>query len=169
MTNEVYDKLAAALNARSITYPSVPCDEFYALIEELFTREQAEIAANMPVKPISSEDLATKIKGTNVAGLTKKLDEMADRGLVRVKEKSGKRLYELMPFVPGIVELQFMHGRVDERTKHLAQLFKSYAKAMKSIMLTMAPPPPAEKTAPAEKYPLMRKYMTGLRFCLMTR
>jgi hypothetical protein len=43
MTQEVYNKLADALNARSMTYPSVPCDEFYSLAEELFTPEQAEI------------------------------------------------------------------------------------------------------------------------------
>ncbi|HUW46611.1 MAG TPA: hypothetical protein VMW50_12550, partial [Dehalococcoidia bacterium] len=145
MTREVYNKLAEALNARSIAYPSVPCDEFYVLAEEIFTPEQAEIASNMPVDAVSAEELAAEMKASDVAGLSKQLDEMADRGLVRVKEKAGNRLYELMPLVPGIIELQFMHGRTDERTKRLAQLFKSYGKAVKNM------PPPAPTPAPIEK------------------
>ena len=145
MTQEVYNKLAEALNARNMTYPSIPCDEFYVLAEEIFTPEQAEIASNMPVDPVSAAELAAEMKASDVAGLSKQLDEMADRGLVRVKEKAGNRLYELMPLVPGIIELQFMHGRTDERTKRLAQLFKSYAKAVKNM------PPPAPTPAAIEK------------------
>ena len=149
MTQEVYNKLAEALNARNMTYPSVPCDEFYVLAEEIFTPEQAEIASNMPVDPVSAEELVAEMKASDVAGLSKQLDEMADRGLVRVKEKAGNRLYELMPLVPGIIELQFMHGRTDERTKRLAQLFKSYGKAVKNM-------PPAAPTPAAIEKPKAR-------------
>ncbi|MCJ7655278.1 MAG: hypothetical protein MUO97_08305 [Dehalococcoidia bacterium] len=53
MTEEVYKKLADALNARSVTYPSIPCDEFYALAKELFTPEQAEIASSMPLSSVT--------------------------------------------------------------------------------------------------------------------
>jgi electron transport complex protein RnfB len=151
MTREVYDKLAEALNARSMTYPSVPCEEFYVLVQELFTPEQAEIASNMPLDPISAQDLASKIKDADADGLSSKLDEMASKGLLRIKEKNSKRLYELMPWVPGIIELQFMHGRTDERTRHLAQLFKSYAKAMKNIMRTMTSPPAVAGPATSRK------------------
>ncbi|OGN93484.1 MAG: hypothetical protein A2Z75_00655 [Chloroflexi bacterium RBG_13_50_10] len=150
MTREAYDKLAEALNARSAIYLSVPCDEFYILVDALFTPEQVEIASNMPLDQVSAEELATKMKSSDVAGLSKQLDEMTDRGLVRLKEKTGKRMYELMPLVPGIIELQFMHGRADERTRRLAQLFKSYAKAVKNM------PPPAPAPAIIEK-PKARK------------
>jgi ferredoxin len=105
----------------------------------------------MPVNPVSAEELATKMKGSDVVQIRKHLDEMAARGLVRVKESGGKRSYELMPFVPGIIELQFIGGQLDERTKRLAQLLKSYAKALKNIMLTIAPPPVASDEAPVRK------------------
>jgi len=136
MTTEVYNRLAQALNTRSTAYPSIPCEEFYVLVAELFTPEQAEIAANMPVEPVSAGKLASRTKQSDVVGLGRRLDEMADRGLVRVKEEAGNRLYELMPLVPGIIELQFMHGRSDDRTRRLAQLFKSYGKAVKSMLPT---------------------------------
>lgn len=139
MTEEIYNKLADALNARSMTYPSMPCDEFYAFAKELFTLEQAEIASSMPVNPISAEELAAKMK-RDAAKLSKQLDEMATKGLVRIKERDGKRLYEFMPLVPGIIELQFIHGRLNERTKRLAQLLRSYAKALKNMMMTSPPP-----------------------------
>jgi ferredoxin len=145
MTREVYNKLADALNARSMAYPSIPCEEFYVLAGEIFTPEQAEIASNMPVDPVSAEELAAEMKASDVAGLSKQLDDMADWGLVRVKEKAGNRLYELMPLVPGIIELQFMHGRTDTRTKRLAQLFKSYGKAVKNM------PPSASISAAIEQ------------------
>jgi ferredoxin len=145
MTGEVYDRLAQALNTRSMAYPSIPCDEFYALAAELFTPEQAEIASDMPVDPVSAEKLAANMKNFDVARLRTQLNEMADRGLVRVKEEAGERLYELMPLVPGIIELQFMHGRTDERTQRLAQLFKSYGKAVKNT------PPPTPTPATIEK------------------
>jgi NAD-dependent dihydropyrimidine dehydrogenase PreA subunit len=128
-----------------MVYPSIPCEEFYVLAEELFTPEQAEIVCNMPVEPVSAEGLAARMKASDIARLGKQLDEMADRGLVRVKEQAGRRLYELMPLVPGIVELQFMHGRMDERTKRLAQLFRSYGKAVKNV------PPPAPSATATEK------------------
>ena len=145
MTGEVYRKLAVALNARSTLYPAVPCEEFYVLAAELFTPDQAEIASSMPVDAVSAEGLAVKMKISDVAGLRRQLGEMADRGLVRVKGKAGQRLYELMPLVPGIIELQFMHGRVDDRTRHLAQLFKSYGKAVKNTPSPDPTPLTAEK------------------------
>jgi electron transport complex protein RnfB len=145
MTREVYNRLAEALNNRSTVYPSIPCDEFYVLAAELFSPEQAEIAANMPVDLVSAEELAAKMKVSNAAKLRTQLDEMADRGLVRVREKAGEQLYELLPLVPGVIELQFMHGRTDEHAKRLAQLLKSYGKAAKNI------PPPTPTPATTEK------------------
>ncbi len=145
MTREVYDRLAEALNNRSTAYPSVPCEEFYVLAAELFTLEQAEIASNMPVDPVSAQKLAAKMKVPDVAGLGRRLDEMADRGLVRVKEQANRRFYELMPLVPGIIELQFMHGHADGRTSRLAQLFKSYGKAVKNTVPSAPAPAATEK------------------------
>jgi Pyruvate/2-oxoacid:ferredoxin oxidoreductase delta subunit len=50
-----------------------------------------------------------------------------------------------MPLVPGIIKLQFMHDRMDERTKRLAQLFKSYGKAVKNMLSPALTPTAIEK------------------------
>ena len=66
MTNEIYDELAQALNTRSMMLPSIPCDEFYAFAEALFTPEQAQLACRMPMGPVSAVDLAKKIGAVEV-------------------------------------------------------------------------------------------------------
>jgi Na+-translocating ferredoxin:NAD+ oxidoreductase subunit B len=144
MTEELYKKLAEALNARSMTYPAVPCEEFYAFAREIFAPEQAEIACRLPVNGITVGELAALMGRTDVEHLRTQLEDMAAGGTVRVKEQNGGKGYELLPLVPGIIELQFMHGRVDERTKRLAQLMKSYGKALKNLMIAAI----AEASAP---------------------
>lgn len=151
MTDDVYKKLAGALNARSMTYPSIPCEEFYAFAREVFTPEQAEIACNMPLNGVTVGELATLMSRADVEYLQRHVEDMVRGGTVRVKEKNGGRSYELLPLVPGIIELQFMHGRVDERTKRLAQLLKSYGKALKTLMTAAPTQAPALDASRAKK------------------
>lgn len=154
MTHEAYDRLAEALNARSATYPSVPCDEFYSFASEIFTPEQAEIASSMPLRPTTAEELADLMKVADARRLSIQLEEMARAGTVRVREEESRRYYELLPLVPGIVELQFMHGRVDDRTKRLAKLMKSYGKALKSIATAIPSQPAAVDAARVRRIPV---------------
>jgi Na+-translocating ferredoxin:NAD+ oxidoreductase subunit B len=151
VTEDVYKTLAGALNARSLTYPSIPCEEFSAFAGAIFTPEQAEIACSMPLNGITAGELATLMGRADVEHLQEQLEDMVQGGTVRVKGSDGGRLYELLPLVPGIIELQFMHGRVDERTKRLAQLLKSYGKAVKNLMVAAAAQAPAPYASTAKK------------------
>ena len=45
MHEPVYDKLIEALNMRGGAVPAIKCPELYALLRELFTPEQAALAA----------------------------------------------------------------------------------------------------------------------------
>lgn len=154
MTHDAYNKLAEALNARSATYPSMPCEEFYSLASEMFTPEQAEIASSMPLSPTTPEELADLMKGADARRLHDQLEDMARAGTVRVKEENGRKYYELLPLVPGIIELQFMHGRIDERTKRLAKLMKSYGKALKNIATAPPAQPVVADASKARKIPV---------------
>ena len=138
MVNEIYDELAQALNARSMMLPSIPCDEFYAFAEALFTPEQAQLACNMPNEPVSAADLAKKI-GEEASKIEKQLEEMADRGLIKSCEEDGKKKYQFLPLAPGITELQFMKGEVSERSKQLTVLMRNYIKAVKEIAVKSSP------------------------------
>jgi Na+-translocating ferredoxin:NAD+ oxidoreductase subunit B len=134
-----YVKLIDAMNARSMTLPSVPCDEFFALVRELFTPEEAEIASAMPVGYSSIEQVAGRLPGISAAELAPKLETMADRSLVAMRKVNGKDLYELLPFIPGITELVFISGLVDQRSRNVLKLLTEYIEALEK-MAASAPP-----------------------------
>ena len=126
MAEAVYEKLADALSMRGGAVPVIKCQEFFALLEELFTPQEAELAIKMPITPIPAETLAKEIVGDDPKEVKSLLETMADRGTVFTVDRDGQRLYVLMPLIPGIFEMQFMGGEVSERTKKLARLFDGY-------------------------------------------
>ncbi len=126
MTKSVYEKLADALGMRGGAMPAIKCQEFFALLEELFTPEEAELAIKMPITPFSAEAFAKEIVGGDLKEVKSFLEAMADKGTVFTVDRDGQRFYVLMPLIPGIFEMQFMGGEVSDRTKKLARLFDKY-------------------------------------------
>lgn len=156
MNKKVYRRLADALNERRQHLPSVPCDEFYALAEELFNPEQAEIACSMPLEPVTAEELAVRMSGSDVSDLREKLEEMAVRGLILVREKDNKKYYELLCLMPGSIELQFLAGQADERAKRLYLLARKYMKAVTKER-TLTPLPGSTTTSGSRRVIPMKK------------
>lgn len=126
MTEAIYERLTEAMSLRGGALPVVKSPELTALLEELFTPEEAELAIKMPVTAISAETFAKEIIGGDVNGVGGILETMADKGLVFTAERNSVRFYTLMPLVPGIFEMQFMKGEVSERMRKLARLFDDY-------------------------------------------
>ncbi len=155
MADPAYEKLAGALNARSMVFPAVKCDEFYDLVEFLFTPEEAAIVVAMPLELSRVEEIAANLPAKDLKKLEGQLEVMADKGLIHIRERDGVKLYEALPFVPGITEFQLMKGIVDERHKKIATLLKNYSKAMIRTMLS-ADAPPLESSAPGRKIPVDR-------------
>ena len=147
MTEPVYEKLADAVNARGGAILGMKCKEFFALLEELFTPEEAELATTMPPQPVSAETLATGI-GRDYKELENILETMANKGLIFSHDRDGVRFYNLMVLLPGIFEMQFMSGEVNDRTKKLARLFDDYFEAVRQ--------PSAAATAPRVVFPFAR-------------
>jgi len=140
MTETIYDKLGAALNARNMNLPAIKCDAYYALVEFLFTPEEAAITCSMPIAYVSVEEVAAN-QGTNDVGkLSAMLETMGDKGLIHIKETNGKKLYEALPFVPGIIEFQLQRGIVDEHHKQVARLILNYYKALNNVAVLSTPP-----------------------------
>jgi ferredoxin len=133
----------------------VRCEEFYELIREFFTPEHAEIACNMPIEAISPEELAGRMQGMDATQLEMKLEEMADKGVVQVKERDDKKLYELLPFAPGFVEFEFLPGKMDDRSRRMYTLLRNYLKVSRSQSAASSPESPSpsgeRKVVPVEK------------------
>ncbi len=147
MTEPVYEKLANALNARGGAIRGIKCREFFALLEELFTPDEAALGAKMPMSPVTAEDLAKEI-GSDPNELKCSLETMADKGLVFSRDRDGVRFYPLLILVPGIFEMQFMGGQVNDHAKKLARLFDDYFQA--------AMQPSAATSTPRVTFPSFR-------------
>ena len=126
MTERGYGELADALILRGGTMPILKCREFFALLEELFTPEEAELAAKMPVGPVTAQRFARDVVGADSEMVKGILEALADKGIAFTTEKDGLRVYTLMPVIPGIFEMQFMKGEVSDHAKKLARLFDDY-------------------------------------------
>ncbi len=140
MTETIYDQLGAALNARNMNLPAIKCDAYYALVEFLFTPEEAAVICSMPIACASLEEVATGLGTDDLGKLASTLETMGDKGLIHIKETTGKKLYEALPFVPGILEFQLHRGIVDEHHKQAARLILNYYKALNNVAVLSTPP-----------------------------
>jgi|Deesub1362A_J573_1020465.scaffolds.fasta_scaffold05303_3 Fe-S-cluster-containing hydrogenase component 2 len=118
-----YQRLAAHMDDAPLGAPNGP--ELEAILAELFSPQEAEIAARLPFRPTPLARLAEELD-MEAEALEAHLADMARRGLVFQGRGSKGLRYSLLPIVPGMLELQFMGGEVSPRLRHLAKLFEAY-------------------------------------------
>jgi len=128
MSQEVYRRLLEVMKKSGGGYAGMDIQEFFALVEELFTPEEAEINNAMPRGPFQAKDLADAL-GRDPGEVEKILEGMADKGLCLGITTDQGRFYQAARFMPGIFEFQFMPGRTGERDKKIARLIHAYKKA----------------------------------------
>jgi len=129
MSERVYRELCETLAKRRGRYPGKDIPEFYALVEELFTKEEAEAYNAIPKGHHPAEEIA-KALGKEVKEVTPILEGMADKGLCTAGSMGGMTFYGAPTFVPGIFEFQFMRGTSTERDKKIAGLIHAYKTAV---------------------------------------
>jgi hypothetical protein len=106
--------------------------EFYELARELFTPEEASVAAAMPKGFCTAEQLSEPLKKSREE-IEATLQTMTMKGLLLSFSMEGTEAYSLPPFVPGIFEYQFMRGTKTEKDRKLARLISNYRKAVDAI------------------------------------
>lgn len=124
MADSIYEKVTDAVNART-GYPCLKGPELFAILEFLYTTEEAELAVKMPMMPTTPERLARDI-GNSPEKVERLLEGMADKALVFTDDSGDARKYVLVPLLPGTFEVHFMRGGTDEKTRELARLFQNY-------------------------------------------
>ena len=82
MESQVYKDMFDVMTKRGGPYTGVDIPEFYALIQELFTPEEAELNNALPRKAVTSAEIA-KEKGKSEAEVTALLEGMA--GSIRLR------------------------------------------------------------------------------------
>ncbi len=131
MSQPIYRELLEVMKSRGGPYAGMDVPEFFALVEELFSPEEAMINNVLSRKPSSAEDVAART-GRGVDDVREILESMTDKGLCGVSTASGTVLYQGLPFMPGIFEFHFMAGAETDRLKRIAGLIHAYQKAHES-------------------------------------
>jgi Pyruvate/2-oxoacid:ferredoxin oxidoreductase delta subunit len=126
---EVYRQLCEALAKRGGEYPGMEIPEFYALVEELFSPEEAEVYLAIPRGYHPASAVAAEM-GKPEEAVALILEALADKGLCSAGKMGGTPFYGSLPFVPGIFEFQFMRGTNTDRDKNLARLIHDYKTAV---------------------------------------
>jgi ferredoxin len=121
--NGVFGRLQNRLDRFPIGAP--PAAALYEILKRLYTEEEAEIAARMPIR---FTDLARISRRTKISEdvLRPILHRMADKGLVMDFEHGGKFMYVLSPTVLGFFEFAFMRVRNDLPQKEIAEHMVAY-------------------------------------------
>jgi Pyruvate/2-oxoacid:ferredoxin oxidoreductase delta subunit len=131
MSAEVYKQMLEVMKSRRGAFAGMDIPEFYALVEELFTPEEAEVNNVLTRKPAAAAEIAREL-GRDENEIQKILEAMADKGLCAVFMENGVSFYQGVPFIPGIFEYQFMPGRITDRDKKIARLIHAYKEAYES-------------------------------------
>lgn len=129
MPETVYRTLCETLARRRGRYPGKDIPEFYALVEELFTPEEAAVYIAIPKGYHPAETIAKELD-KEAPDVSRILEEMADKGLCTAGSVGGVTYYGAPTFVPGIFEFQFMRGTSTERDRKVAGLIRAYKTAV---------------------------------------
>jgi ferredoxin len=120
---DVYEKLREVLDAYPTGAPESAV--FDKILRILFTPEEAAVLTHMNFSPKPVEAIAAAA-GMDVPEADRMLGALADRTLVFSREKGGKRLYGLLPTIPGLFEYPFMRGKITPQLEELGKLWDDY-------------------------------------------
>jgi len=120
VANEVYDKLAKALDKLPNCFPRTQSHIEIAILKKIFSQDEAALANKLSHKMEPVETIAERSGLTNEVAHTR-LARMAERGLLWSKEVSGNPHFRLAPFIVGIYEAQ-----LDTMDHELAHLVENY-------------------------------------------
>jgi Pyruvate/2-oxoacid:ferredoxin oxidoreductase delta subunit len=142
MSQEVYRQLLEVMKKRGGKYAGMDIPEFFSMVEELFTPQEAEVNNAMPEGPFTAKALAATM-GRDEKEIETILEDMADKGLCLAINTDQGPVYQAAQFMFGIMEFQFMPGKTTDRDKKVAQLIHDYENAcdQKTDVSIMSFPP----------------------------
>ncbi len=132
MGEKVYKTLCKTMAKRGGMFPGMDIPEFYELVKELFTPEEASVTNAMP-RGFNPARVIAKAMEKTEDEIAETLEKMANKGLCISGEKEGTTVYGGPPFVPGIFEYQFLRGTETEKDKKLAKLIDHYKTAVNAV------------------------------------
>jgi len=102
-----------------------PSELLYRILEMLFSEREAELVADLPLRPFTADRAATMWQ-MPLAEARTVLDELASRAILVDIKNDGATTYALPPPMAGFFEFSMMRIRDDVDQKLLAELFYQY-------------------------------------------
>lgn len=118
-----YKNLEERLNRSPQGAP--PSQTLYKILSILFSEKEAEIVAQLPIKPFTVKT-ASRILKTDKAKTANILDELASRAILLDSMDKGVKKYVLPPPMAGFFEFSLMRTGPDIEQKLLAELYYQY-------------------------------------------
>jgi ferredoxin len=119
-----YTRLVDRLNRFPQGAP--PTDTLYQILKLLVSEREADLVAQLPIRPFTAQD-AARIWKMNLTDARTVLDGLASRAfLVDVEHDDGRLTYTLPPPMAGFFEFSMMRVRDDVDQKRLAELYHQY-------------------------------------------
>ena len=152
MAEDVYQKLCETMAKRGGLYPGMDIPEFYELVQELFTPEEAAVCNAQP-RGFSPASAVAAEMGKSEEEVAPILEAMADKGLCMAGKKGEITAYGCPPFVPGMFEFQFMRGTKTDRDRRIARVIHNYKEAVQAAGAGMSPitSPPSARIIPVDR------------------
>lgn len=123
VAKDIYRQLGNTLDNSHVRMPWSPA--MRAMLEALYTPEEAELITRMPYRPSKVERIA-RLSGVEERRLRRMLPEMCKKGLVCDMYDGGEYLYMISPFVIGFFEFSMMRVSGDIAPAKWAELFQAY-------------------------------------------
>jgi len=122
---DLYQKLGRKLDGLQVRVPSTP--ELSALLEELYSPEDAALIVQMPYLPATVDRIAA-LTGRDPKQLECQLDALCEQGLVMDlwAERTGRKKYAISPLFAGFFEFSMMRASPAETLQRRARLFHAY-------------------------------------------
>ena len=113
-----------------------PSELLYRILEMLFSEREAELVADLPVRPFTA-DRAARAWRMPVDEARVVLDELASRAILLDIESDDATTYVLPPPMAGFFEFSMMRIRGDVDQKMLAELFHQYITVEENFVKTL--------------------------------
>ncbi|MFX0016378.1 MAG: 4Fe-4S binding protein [Promethearchaeota archaeon] len=125
VNDEVYAKLREQINKMPIGFPSTESGVEIHILMQLFTPDEAQIALHLNIITESVNKIYQRIKKSHptisLEDVETTLERLALKGVIRAKEKDGKKAYGYLQFAIGMFEYQ-----VDRMTKGFFENCENY-------------------------------------------
>lgn len=147
-----YHKLQDKIASHPVGAPKT--EEFLEILKILYHPDEIEIAALLDFKLRKASEIAGKA-GIATEEALRRLEDMANRGVLLAKKVDNEPAYALLPNYPGLFEYPVMKGLDEPARRRLALLWHAYWMKDMAAELASANPPwnrviPAENAIPGQ-------------------